>query len=284
VRVEDVADGGRPGPEEDSTRGVLVGHREPEEHRSEDDVVQAVVLKRHGECTDAVLGGVRLKIDELNETPGQLLPGVRIEISATGVDAASSDDFAEAFEAPADGGLVKVFGPDLDGLAETCETVRKQWEIVPGVEVVRVIPSTGNARLPLLVDREKCARWGVATADVVAVINAARDGVTCAQRAEGSERYDVVVRWPARWRGNDEAIVDLPVDSGGGVGPATPRLRLRDLVSPRDKDALVGAVVIYREDGKRMIAVRFRGDAKAAAAARRAVAVPAPYRTEWVGR
>jgi Cu/Ag efflux pump CusA len=284
VRVEDVADGGPAGPGADNMRGVLVGGREPEGHRQEDARVRAVVLRRHGEAREAVLRGARFKIDELNETSGKLLPGVRIEIEAAGVDAAGLDDFAEAFEAPSDGGLVKVFGPDLEALAKAGETVRKQLEAVSGVEAVRVIPETGKAEPSLHVDRQKCARWGVAMADVAAVVNAAFDGATCTQRVEGSELYDVVVRWPARCRKDEEAILNLPVDLGSGVGLATPRLRLRDVVAPRDKDTLVGTVAIHRENGERMIAVRFRGDAKTSAAARRAVAAPAPYRTAWVGR
>ncbi len=247
-------------------------------------MVQAVVLKRNGEAMEAVLRGVRSMIDAFNETPGRLLPGVRIVISATRVDAASPDDFAEAFEAPNDGGLVKVFGQDLEGLATVGETVRKQLETVPGVEALGVIPETGKAGLSLAVDREKCARWDVATADVVAVISAARDGLNCTQMVEGSELYHVVVCSPARCRRKEEAIMSLPVDTGGGVGPVTPRLRLRDVVESRDNKALLAAVAIYRENGERLMAVRFRGDAKAAAAAQRAVAVPTPYRTVWVGR
>jgi Cu/Ag efflux pump CusA len=284
VRVEDVADGGRLGPGADSTRGVLVGHQEPEGRRGEDDAVQAVVLRRHSESTEEMLRRIQFAIDEINETPGKLLPGVRIEIAAAGVDAARPDDFAEAFEAPSDGGLVKVFGPDLDGLAKAGETVRKQLAAIPGVETVRVIPEMSKARLSLQVDHQECARWGVVMAEAIAVVNAAFDGATCTQMVEGSERYDVVVRWPARYRKNEEAILNLPVDTGNGAGPAKLRLRLRDVVVPRDQDALVGAVVIYHENSKRMIAVSFRGDTRAAAAAQRAVAVPVPYWTEWVGR
>jgi Cu/Ag efflux pump CusA len=280
VRVEDVTDSGPQG--EGGGRGVLVGRREPVGPPADGDAVQAVVLARPGEDREAVLRGARTRIEELNGTPGKLLPGTRIEIAAEGAGAGGPDDFPEAFEAPADGGLVKVFGPDLGGLAQAGEAVRQQLAAVPGVAAVRVIPGTGKARLSLEVDRQKCARWGVAVADVMAVLSAARDGITCAQGAEGGEVCDVVLRWPQRCRQGEEAILNLPVDTANEGGRAAPRLRLRDVAAPRDAGA--GAVAIYRENGERLIAVRFRGDAKAVAAARQAVAVPAPYRAEWGGR
>ena len=78
----------------------------------------------------------------------------------------------------------------------------------------------------------------------------------------------------------------------------TPRLRLRDLVSPVGKDGRAdpkgsferaGASTIYREQGKRMIAVKFsvrgRDLASAVAEAKAATAdlVQSPYRAEWSG-
>ena len=116
---------------------------------------------------------------------------------------------------------------------------------------------------------------------------------------EGEKRFDVSIRWPAWRRGSETAILDIPVDVGNnqvvqpqgpgfapsatGTGQAppalggslaktanplsnTPRLRLRDLVSPVGEDGAVdpngqfekpGAAVIYREQGKRLIAVKF---------------------------
>jgi hypothetical protein len=102
------------------------------------DGVEAVVLRLRGEDPAAVLRGLRVRIDELNGAPGKLLPGVQVEIAAEGAAAADPDDFAEAFESPPDGGLVKLFGPDLAGLEKAAQQVRKQLEAVPGVEIGRM--------------------------------------------------------------------------------------------------------------------------------------------------
>ena len=47
--------------------------------RDEEDKVQGIVLMRKGESTLPSLTKVKAKIAELNNTPGQLLPGVKIE-------------------------------------------------------------------------------------------------------------------------------------------------------------------------------------------------------------
>ena len=60
-----------------------------------------------------------------------------------------------------------------------------------------------------------------------------------------------------------------------GVSNITVRRALRDLVH----DGL-----IYRENGVRLIAVRFRATGSAADRARQSVSLPAPYRVEWAGR
>ena len=116
---------------------------------------------------------------------------------------------------------------------------------------------------------------------------------------EGERRFDISVRWPKKLRSSEADILDIPVDvgnntvvqsSGPGAVPAalgtglaspsvigstvntgnplsnTPRLRLRDLVSPVGDDGSPdpegqferhGASTIYREQGKRLIALKF---------------------------
>lgn len=131
------------------------------------------------------------------------------------------------------------------------------------------------------------------------VAASALGGQAVTQMIEGEKRFDVSIRWPAWRRSSETSILDIPVDVGNnqvvqsqgpgfvpsatgtgqappGVGGSlantanplsnTPRLRLRDLVSPVGEDGAVdpngpfekpGAAVIYREQAKRLIAVKF---------------------------
>ncbi len=104
VRVEDVIDGGPLGRDEDvSTRGVVAGNvtrlgqvgmsrpkKDAHGHEvhdadgqavwtDEDEKVQGIILLRKGEDSLPALKDAEAKIKELNETPGRLLPGVKIE-------------------------------------------------------------------------------------------------------------------------------------------------------------------------------------------------------------
>jgi Cu/Ag efflux pump CusA len=304
VRIEDVVEGGPLRPGEVSVQGVRIGTREPAGQRSASaDRVEGRVLRRHGEEASVVRELVRERIDELNATAGRLLPGVRIEIVNEG--ASEEDDFALAFEAEPGTSLVKVIGSDLDGLQWVADKVRKQAEAIDGIEDVRVVSVKDERRLSLVADRQKCARWGVAVADVLACLRAALGGAPCTQMVEGDRLVAVTVRWPDRLCRNAEALLDLPIAVEGGppqrslapTGPIvpgaeqpiqhSPRLRLRDVVERPEKDGQVirrevGA--IYRENGVRLIAVRVRGTEAAVARAREAAALPAPYRIEWAGR
>jgi cobalt-zinc-cadmium resistance protein CzcA len=159
---------------------------------------------------------------------------------------------------------------------------------------------------------------------------------------EGEKLFDIAIRWPKGLRSSETSILDIPVDivnnqvvlsQGPGVvpnafgtgtampppkgtqadtsnpvGTNSPRLRLRDLVSPVREDGSVdpagqferhGASDIYREDGKRMIAVKFSvgnytdedgtlrrrdlGSAVSEARAKTKQLFRSPYRSAWSG-
>jgi Cu/Ag efflux pump CusA len=87
IRVGDVVEGGPIGKGEEGQKGVVVAHQ-PRGDRTgltrpgeqeEDDLVHGVVLLRPGEDPQQALRALRDRIKELNEVPGRLLPGVRIE-------------------------------------------------------------------------------------------------------------------------------------------------------------------------------------------------------------
>jgi Cu/Ag efflux pump CusA len=410
VRVGDVVEGGPLAPAEaEGGQGVVVGHqprasqvgRRRAGEPDEDDLVQGIVLLRPGAERQRTLRGVRSRIRALNDEPGWLLPGVRIEpcpepaaASETGPDvlwvrgtfplgsplddAAShvrklrallvsrpevlevvtqtgranagaephgfhpvqamvflrpatrrtgrqlADDIATALERDMPGmawevagqfrdemqaaftaapgqGLLKIFGPDperLERLAEKAAHVLNASDEVPGVRVSHLL---GRVSLEFRIDPDKCKRWGISPADAKRVLSAALEGTRVTQMVEGEKTFVIMVRWPKWRRGNEESVLDTPVDipdnaAAKEAAPATPRLRLRDLVSPSGDDGQPdpkgsflrqGAAVIYHEDGRRLIAIRFRPcgkDAAATLAALRKKLAPlfaAPYRAEW---
>jgi cobalt-zinc-cadmium resistance protein CzcA len=226
---------------------------------------------------------------------------------------------------------VKIFGPDLNELERLAEKVRTRLQKVQGIENVGVFHIQGQTNLAFRVDLDKCKRWGVSAADVNAVVSTALGGKSFSTMIEGEKLFDIALRWPKWRRSSQTSILDIPVDitnnrvmlaSGPGWNPSpsgsgqaapekggsltsssnpltsTPRLRLRDLVSPVGKDGQpdpsgrfeqAGASTIYREQGNRLIAVKFsvRGRDLAGAVAEAQEATKdlfeAPYRVDWSG-
>ena len=241
------------------------------------------------------------------------------------------DNVMEALSGIKGDNSLKIIGPDFNKLQDLGAQAEKIMKQVPGLEDVGVFNVLGQAHLAVRPDPEKCQRWGVQVADVNNVTACALGARAVTEMIEGEKIFDVAIRWPEWRRADETSILDIPVDVGNnqvvqpqgpgfvpsatGTGQAppavggslantanplsnTPRLRLRDLVSPVGEDGAVdpkgqfvkpGAAVIYREQGKRLIAVKFsvrgRDLAGAVAEARertRRLFKP-PYHAVWSG-
>ncbi|HEY7311595.1 MAG TPA: efflux RND transporter permease subunit [Gemmataceae bacterium] len=237
---------------------------------------------------------------------------------------------------------VKIIGPDLDELEKLADRVKAELDAVPGLENVAVFRIKGQPNLEFTVDRSRCKFWNVSVAEVENAIAIAVGGQAATQMVEGEKSFDITLRWPERLRGNEQAILDIPIEvanntvtqgsvpgtsatnvTGASVGvnplgtnvpmpslwgnvfnaainstSSVPRLRLGQLVSPVNDEGLPdpngkflrsGASTIYREQGKRFIAVKFsvRGrdlaGGVAEAQARTAHLFTGGYRAEWSG-
>jgi cobalt-zinc-cadmium resistance protein CzcA len=211
--------------------------------------------------------------------------------------------------------LLEIVGPDLDELERLAGPVQQSLRAVRGVEHVTAYRSRGLPRLAMRIDPAKCKRWGVSMADARDALAAALGGKEVARLTEGEKTFEITLRWPPRFRGEAE-LLDLPIDvvNNQAVNPAatgpvpqvpdaanpikgSPRLRLRDLVSPVGKDGepdpngefrQPGTGTIYRAEGKRVLPVGFsvRGrslaEVRAEAATTIAPLLKGPYRLEWV--
>jgi cobalt-zinc-cadmium resistance protein CzcA len=241
------------------------------------------------------------------------------------------DNVMEALSGVKGDNSVKIFGPDLEELERLANLVKDRLKTIRGLENVGVFSIKGQTNLEFRIDLEKCQRWGVSAADVNNVVQTALGGKALSNMIEGEKIFDITVRWPQDKRGSETSILDIPVDvtsnqvvASGGPGPApsakgtslqqpaqsgsqsdtsnpitqTPRLRLRDLVSPVGADGgpdpggsfeRAGASTIYREQGKRLIAVKFSvrnrdlGSAVAEAREKTADLWSGGYRAVWSG-
>jgi cobalt-zinc-cadmium resistance protein CzcA len=241
------------------------------------------------------------------------------------------DNVSEALAGVKGDNSIKIFGPDLEKLEELAAEVKNRLEKIPGIQEVGIFNIKGQSNLEFRVDLDKCAKWGVSAADVNNLIQCAVGGKAQTSMIEGEKLFDVTLRWPKAYRSSETSILDMQVDitnnqvvpvagpsftpsptGSGVVSPSTagslvntanpisntPRLRLRDLVSPVGPNGApdpkgtferAGASTIYREQGKRMIAIKFnvreRDLASAVAEAKEKTQdlFQAPYRASWDG-
>ncbi len=241
------------------------------------------------------------------------------------------DNVTEAISGVKGDNVVKIVGPDLNKLEELAGQVKDIVRNIRGIEEVGIFNIMGQSNLEFRVDLDKCDRWGVSAADVNNVIQSAVGGKAMTTMIEGEKMFDITIRWPKWQRSSESSILDIPLDItnnqvvvAGGPGPApsargsgiappstagtlastanpissTPRLRLRDLVSPVGANGLpdpkgtferAAASTIYRQQGQRLIAIKFnvRGRDLAStideAKEKTGHLFESPYRVSWEG-
>ena len=142
---------------------------------------------------------------------------------------------------------VKVYGDDLDTLAEVAEQIEQVLGSVPGAADVATEQTTGLPILTVTPRREVLARHGLNVADLQDLVAAAYGGETAGLLYEGDRRSDIVVRLPESLRSNPQAMARLPVMlPGGGYIP---------LGEIAQVELGLGPNAINREQGKRRVVV-----------------------------
>jgi cobalt-zinc-cadmium resistance protein CzcA len=205
------------------------------------DVEVSIALKPPGEWRPGLTkDGL---IDEINHRLSHI-PGMDLNFSQN-----IQDNVEEAMSGVKGENSLKLFGDDFDTLSRLANQIAGVMQSVRGVADVGVFRVGGQPSLLIRIDRAKAARYGLAPADVNATIQAAVGGAAVTQIIEGDRRFDLTVRFPERYRNGPDAIkgILLPTPDGGRV----PIGQIAD-VETRD-----GAFMIYRENGRRYIPIKF---------------------------
>lgn len=191
---------------------------------------------------------------------GELLEGVRAELA------------------------IKLYGDDLETLAEKAQEISQVVGQVRGAADLQVDQVSGTPQLVLRVDRQAVARYGMNVEDVQETIRASVGGEVAGQIFEGIRRFDIFVRFAEEYRSTQSAIADILV-----AGPGAVRVPLSELV---EIEELVGPRQLTREDNQRFITIQcnvldrdigsFVEEAQAAVASK--IALPAGYFVTWGGQ
>jgi heavy metal efflux system protein len=205
------------------------------------DVEVSVALKPPGQWRPGLTkNGL---IDEMNHRLSRI-PGMDLNFSQN-----IQDNVEEAMSGVKGENSLKLFGDDFETLSRLADQITGVMQSVKGVADVGIFRIGGQPSLLIRIDRAKAARYGLAAADVNATIQAAVGGAAVTQIIEGDRRFDLTVRFPERYRNGPEAVqgILLPTVDGGRV----PIGQIAD-VETRD-----GAFMIYRENGRRYIPIKF---------------------------
>ncbi len=144
---------------------------------------------------------------------------------------------------------IKIFGEDLDVLADLAKQIGVIVPTVKGAEDLYVEQITGLPQIVIKLNRDKIAQFGLNVEDVNRTISTAFAGESAGIVYEGEKRFDMVVRLEKTGRQSIDDVKGLfVVASDGNQIP---------LEQVADVSFQLGPNQIQREDAKRRIIVGF---------------------------
>ncbi len=144
---------------------------------------------------------------------------------------------------------VKIFGDDLNTLADKASQVEKIIQKVKGVEDINVEKVTGLAQIQVEFNRDRLAQYGLSVEEVNRVLRTAFAGSQAGVVFDEEKRFGMVVRLDKDYRQNIDDVKNLSValPSGG-------QIPMEQIASVAIKS---GPAQVSREDTKRRITIGF---------------------------
>lgn len=142
---------------------------------------------------------------------------------------------------------IKVFGEDMDILAEKASEIQSLIEHVNGADDIIVEKVVGLPEMNVKFNRRKIAQYGLNIQEVNDIIAMGFAGKTLGNVYEGERRYNLVLRLDENYRKDISGLENLYVDT-----PAGAKIPLRELAEIKYTK---GAAQISRDDTKRRIVV-----------------------------
>jgi cobalt-zinc-cadmium resistance protein CzcA len=194
-----------------------------------------------------------------------------------------SDNVEEAVSGVKGELAVKLYGDDLHVLEEKGQAIVNAMSGVRGVADLGLFRVIGQPNLNYTVNREAAARYGINVADVQDAIQTAIGAAPITQVLRGEARYDLTMRYLLQYRDTEDALNQVRLLSSTGE-----RVSLAQLTTVKMQD---GAEEIYRENGKRYVAIKYsvRGRdlgstvQEAIKKVDKDVKLPLGYKVEWAG-
>lgn len=182
-------------------------------------------------------------VDELRSRLKKQVPGANF--SFTQLIAMRVDELVSGVRSDV---AVKIFGDDLDTLANLATAVEKVLQTVKGETDLQVEKLTGSGQLLITPDRDRMARYAVNVNEIQTVVQTAIMGMPVSEVLEGRKRFDLRVKFPEGSNIDPQAVQNLIVQNSAGK-----RLPLSQVASIEVNE---GVNVINREFAQRRIVVQ----------------------------
>ena len=207
------------------------------------------------------------------------LPGIELSISQP--IAARVDEMVSGVRSQV---AIKIFGDDLVTLQKLGGQISQILTKMKGSNDLRIEQASGQNYLNITINRDAIARYGINVSDVNDVIETAIGGKQASTVYEGERRFPLLLRYPAPYRDNVDAISNIILHSPDGA-----QVLLRDLA---DIALVDGPAQISRESGKRRLVVGVNVDGRdlggfvkeAQDLIAKQVELPQGYSLQWGGQ
>lgn len=141
---------------------------------------------------------------------------------------------------------IKIFGDDLNVLAEEAKKVEKRLKTISGASEVKVEQTQGLPMLNVDIQHDKIAQYGLSVKTVQDWVAMGIGGQSVGKILQGDRRFDFVVRLTPTMNSLEQLQqLPIPLASGGSI-------RLKDIANVEE---ISGISQISREEGKRRIVV-----------------------------
>ena len=144
---------------------------------------------------------------------------------------------------------IKIFGDNLDVLAEKANEIEKTIKTITGVEDINVEKVTGSAQVQVIPNRKVIAQYGLNISDINNVLKTAFAGGISGVVYDEEKRFDLVVRFNENFRNDINFIKNLYVPLPNGN-----QIPLEQLASIEIKE---GVAQVSRESTKRRVTIGF---------------------------
>ena len=191
----------------------------------------------------------RLALQTEMEKALEVHPGLLFNFSqpiATRVDELLSGVKAEL--------AIKLFGPDLNALAEYGKQITSAVATISGTRDVAMEQISGEAQLVIRPDRNQLSRYGLDVAGVMNLVQQGLGGQAAGQIIQGNERYDILVRIDSQYRNDIAALAELRLRSAQGAW-----VRLQDVATIAIES---GPPQIRRDDVRRRVVIQANVDGR----------------------